>query len=91
MLLRRQPASGAGFKLDFDSSGDRTRVMLSKVCDDGAESPEPSIELAGADATHVLRLRQRVVDSTSDLATRRRSMTRASCDGEPLEHWTSRR
>ena len=28
MTLRRQPTSGAGYKIDFDSRGERTRVLM---------------------------------------------------------------
>jgi hypothetical protein len=42
------------------------------------------IELSGEDAVHVLRLWQRVLDSTEDLTRRRQRMTRATYSEHPL-------
>jgi hypothetical protein len=84
LLLRRQPSAGPGFKLDFDASTERVRALLTKVVDDGTEALEPTMELTGEDATHALRLRRRVIDSTHDLAQRRTSMTRGTYEGHAL-------
>ncbi len=78
ITLRRQATSGSGFRLDFDASGDRMRVLLAQLGEDGSETPEPVVELSGEDSIHVLRLWQRVLDSTEDLTRRRQRMTRAT-------------
>ena len=85
MTLRRQPTSGAGYKIDFDSRGERTRVLMLRLGEDGMETPDPVQELAGEDAVHVLRLWRRVLDSTEDLGRRRHVMTGASFDGHPVK------
>jgi hypothetical protein len=85
ITLRRQPCAGAGYKLDFDATGERTRVLLTKLGEDGGEVAEPTIELRGEDAVHLLRLRQRVIAAASDLANRRQSMTRASFEDFALK------
>jgi hypothetical protein len=81
MTLRRQPTAGSGYKIDFDASGERTRVLIARLGEDGMETPDPVQELAGEDAVHVLRLWQRVLDSTEELSRRRHVMTRASFEG----------
>jgi hypothetical protein len=80
ITLRRQPASGSGYKLDFDATGERPRVLLAHIGEDGGETPEPVLELSGEDAMHVLRLWQRVLDSTDDLTRRRTRMVRGTYD-----------
>ena len=84
LTLRKQPTSGSGFKFDFDSSGDRTRVLIARLGEDGSETFDPAEPLAGEDAVHVLRLWQRVLDSTAELPERRQAMTRAAYDGHPI-------
>jgi hypothetical protein len=85
MTLRRQPAAGAGYKIDFDASRDRTRVLIARLGEDGMETPDPVQELSGEDAVHVLRLWQRVLDSTEELSRRRHAMTSATFDGNPIK------
>jgi hypothetical protein len=81
ITLRRQATGGSGYKLDFDASGASARVLLARIGEDGGETPDPVIELAGEDTVHVLRLWQRVLDSTEDLTRRRQTMTRATYEG----------
>jgi hypothetical protein len=50
------------------------------------ETPDPVQELAGEDAVHVLRLWQRVLDSTEDLAHRRHVMTNAAFESHPIKN-----
>jgi hypothetical protein len=85
MTLRRQPTAGAGYKIDFDASGDRTRVLIARLGEDGMETPDPVQELSGEDAVHVVRLWQRIVDSTEELSRRRHAMTSATFDGNPIK------
>jgi hypothetical protein len=84
LTLRRQPTSGPGYRIDFDASGDRTKVVLSRLDDDGAEAPEPAETLTGEGAVHVLRLWQRILDSTQELPERRQVMIRAAYEGHPV-------
>ena len=84
IVLRRAPCAGPGFKLDFDATGDRPRVLLSKLVDDGTEALEATIEIGGEDAVHLHRLRQRAIDSTSALLQRRQQMTRALFENHAL-------
>jgi hypothetical protein len=85
MTLRRQPTAGSGYKIDFDASGDRTRVLMVRLGEDGMETPDPVQDLTGEDAVHVLRLWQRVLDSTEELARRRHVMTGAAFDGHQIK------
>ena len=85
ITLRRQPTAGAGYRIDFDASGDRTRVLMLRLGEDGMETPDPVQELSGEDAVHVLRLWQRVLDSTEELGRRRHVMTGATFEGHPIK------
>ena len=85
MTLRRQPTAGSGYKIDFDASRDRTRVLIARLGEDGMETPDPVQELAGEDAVHVLRLWQRVLDSTEELCHRRHVMTHAAFESHPIK------
>jgi hypothetical protein len=85
MTLRRQPTSGAGYNIDIDASGDRTRVLMVRLGEDGLEAPDPVQDLTGEDAVHLLRLWQRVLASTEELARRRHVMTSAAFDGRALK------
>jgi hypothetical protein len=84
LSLRRQPMAGSGYKIDFDTSQEKTRVLLTHLGEDGMETPEPAKELSGDDAVHLLRLWQRVLDSTEELGRRRHVMTGAAFDGHPI-------
>jgi hypothetical protein len=85
ITLRRGPRSGTGFKVIYDGSQHAPpRVILSKIEEDGTESPEPALELTGGDAMHVLRLWQRVLDSTRDLTMRRNAMVSAHVNGRAI-------
>jgi hypothetical protein len=84
IVLRRQATSGAGYKIDFDATTDRTKVIIERLGEDGSETPDPVQTLAGEDAVHVLRLWQRILDSTEELQKRRHVMTRAVYDGHAI-------
>ena len=84
ITLRKQATGGAGYKLDFDATGDHARVLLARIGEDGFETQDPVIELDGDDTVHVLRLWQRVLDSSDDLSRRRQTMTRATYEGHAL-------
>ena len=86
VTLRKQPRSGTGYKLVLDSTKAQQppRVLISKIDEDGTETADEAIELHGEDMVHVLRLWQRVLDSTSDLSMRRHAMSSALVDGRPI-------
>jgi hypothetical protein len=84
ITLRKHPTDGAGYKLDFDATRERTRVLLAALGEDGEETAEPLVELDGEDSVHVVRLRQRVLASTEDLGRRRQKMTRATYEGHAI-------
>ena len=86
LTLRKQPRSGTGYKLVLDSTKPQQppRVLIGKIDEDGTESADEAIELHGEDMIHVLRLWQRVLDSTSDLSMRRHAMSSALVDGRPI-------
>jgi hypothetical protein len=84
LTLRRQSSAGSGYKLDFDASGERTRVRIQKLGEDGTETIDPAQDLSGDDAVHVLRLWQRVLDSTEELSRRRHAMTSATFEDIPI-------
>jgi hypothetical protein len=83
ITLRKGPRSGTGFQLEVSSEGP-PRVVLRRITEEGTTAQEPLLELDGEDSVHALRLWNRVVDSTRDLAMRRQAMTAASFDGKPL-------
>lgn len=86
ITLRKQPRAGTGYKLVFDASKQQQppRVFISKLDEEGVETADEALELRGNDAVHVLRLWQRVLDSTSDLSMRRHAMSTALVDGRPI-------
>lgn len=84
ITLRKAPRSGSGFQVEIATEEARPQPMLHRLNEDGQPTGEPALELDGEDAVHVLRLWNRVVDSTRDLAIRRQSMSTASFDGQPL-------
>lgn len=83
ITLRKGPRSGAGFQLEVTSES-QPKAMLRKLGEDGSPTGDPTLELDGEDAIHALRLWNRVMDSTHDLAMRRQTMTSATFDGKPL-------
>jgi hypothetical protein len=56
---------------------------MARLGEDGSEQ-DAAEPLSGEDAVHVLRLWQRVLDSTGELHERRHAMTRAAYDGHPI-------
>ncbi len=84
ITLRKAPRSGAGYQVEVATDEAQPQAMLRRLNEEGQPSGEPTLELDGEDAVHVLRLWNRVIDSTRDLAMRRQAMTTASFDGKPL-------
>ncbi len=83
ITLRKAPRSGSGFQLEV-TSDNRPKATLRRLGEDGNPTNDPIIELEGEDEMHAMRLWNRVLDSTHDLAVRRQAMTSATFDGKPL-------
>ncbi len=83
ITLRRGPRSGPGFQLEVTQE-DQPAATLRKLVEDGNPTPDPIIQLEGEDAVHAMRLWNRVIDTTQDLAMRRQAMTTATFDGKAL-------
>jgi hypothetical protein len=83
ITLRKGARSGGGFQLEVTADAN-PRATLRRLGEDGMLTQDPMIELEGEDSVHAMRLWNRVVESTHDLATRRQAMTNATFDGKPL-------
>jgi hypothetical protein len=86
--LRKGPRSGGGFDLDLPAEG-TTPALLRLLSEEGVVAPDEPLSLGDDDGVHVTRLRNRVIETTRDLAARREAMTGATFDGKPfkeLEH-----
>ena len=85
ITMRKGARSGAGFQLEVISEGDAPEALVRRLSEDGSELPSEPTRLDGEDAVHVLRLWNRVTDSTRDLGLRRQAMSNATFDGKPLK------
>jgi hypothetical protein len=83
ITVRKGPRSGAGYQIEVSSEG-APKAMLHLITEEGGPAPDAPLELDGDDSVHVMRLWNRVVESTRDLVSRRQSMTEATFDGEGL-------
>ena len=81
--LRKNPSSGSGFRVLMTTDEVR-RVLIQPLGDEGVPDAEPPLALDGDDAKQMLAFCARVVESTCDLSTMRRSMVSAEYEGEPL-------
>jgi hypothetical protein len=85
ITLRKAPRMGSGFCLEVSTEETaQPKVSLTRLGEDGQPTSDPTLELSGDDAMHVMRLWTRVLDSTHDLAMRRQGMSSATFDGKPL-------
>ncbi len=82
--LRKGPQSGPGWRIEVTTEERIPHAVLMRLVDDGSESNDPPLELAGEDAVHAGRLWTRILESTRDLAQRRQAMTSGTFDGRPL-------
>jgi hypothetical protein len=81
--LRKSPSSGAGYRVVM-SLHDECRVVIQPLADDGVPDGAEPLTLDGADSAQMLSFCSRVLESTSDLSTMRRSMVSVEYDGEVL-------
>lgn len=85
IFLRRGPRSGGGYRVEVVTDDGRSpRIVVQRLSEEGQPTADSGLELDGEDAVHVLRLWNRVIESTRDLAMRRQVMTTATFDGRPL-------
>jgi hypothetical protein len=83
LWLRKGPRSGIGYQIEVSTEG-RPKALLHHLSEEGTTKGEEPLALSGEDGVHVIRLWNRVVDSTRDLASRRQAMRAASLDGKSL-------
>ena len=82
ITLRKGPRSGSGYHLEV-TPGESTATM--HVLDEnGQPGPEGPLQIDGDDSVHLLRLWNRVTDTTRDLPMRRQAMTEATFEGTPV-------
>jgi hypothetical protein len=84
ITLRKSSHGGSGYQLEVDSGSGDPRALLHKLGEEGQPAEDATLELDGEDAVHALRLYNRVIETTKDLAMRRQGMSSATFDGKPL-------
>jgi len=82
--LRKSPNAGAGYRVLMTTAEDQRKVVFQPLGDEGVPDAEAPLSLDGDDAAQMLAFCARVVESTCDLSTMRRSMVSAEYEGEPL-------
>jgi hypothetical protein len=85
--LRKNPTSGSGYRVLMTSESER-RVVIQPLGDEGVPDSEAPLQLEGDDEQQMLTFCARVVASTADLSTMRRSMVSVEYEGEPLNDTT---
>jgi hypothetical protein len=83
ITLRKGPRSGTGYQLEV-LDNEVPKATLSHVGEEGAVALEVPLELGEEDSVHVLRLWNRVLDTSRDLPQRRQAMTEATFDGRSI-------
>ncbi|MBI5480812.1 MAG: hypothetical protein HY906_18280, partial [Deltaproteobacteria bacterium] len=83
ITLRKGPRSGAGYQIEVLDE-EVPRAILSHVTEEGATGPEEPLTLGDQDSVHVLRLWNRVLDTSRDLPMRRQAMTEATFEGKSI-------
>lgn len=81
--LRKSPNSGSGYRVLMTLEEERG-VVIQPLSDDGVPDADAPLNLDSEDSTQMLSFCARVVSSTSDLSTMRRSMVSVDYDSEPL-------
>jgi hypothetical protein len=81
--LRKNPTSGPGYRVLMTTEPDR-RVVIQPFGDEGVPDAEAPLSLDGEDEQQMMAFCARVVASTVDLSTMRRSMVSVEYEGEPL-------
>jgi hypothetical protein len=81
--LRKAPSSGVGYRV-LMTMHDERRVEIQPLSEEGVPDVDAPLSLDAADSEQMLSFCARVVGSTSDLSTMRRSMVSVEYDGEAL-------
>lgn len=82
--LRKSPTSGSGYRVLMTTESQR-RVVIQPIGEEGVPDSEAPLALDGEDEQQMLTFCARVVASTCDLSTMRRSMVSVDYEGEPLD------
>lgn len=83
ITMRKGPRSGVGYQIEVQDE-EVPRAVLSHVTEEGGIGPEAPLELGEEDSVHVLRLWNRVLDTSRDLPQRRQAMTEATFEGTSI-------
>jgi hypothetical protein len=81
--LRKNPTSGPGYRVLMTTENER-RVVIQPIGEEGVPDSEAPLALDGEDEQQMMTFCARVVASTCDLSTMRRSMVSADYEGVPL-------
>src|SRR5690606_11618393 len=82
--LRKSPSAGPGYRVLMTTEADERKVLIQPIGDEGVPDADAPLALDGDDAEQMLAFCARVVESTCDLSSMRRSMVSAEYEGEPL-------
>lgn len=81
--LRKNPTSGAGYRVLMTTENER-RVVIQPISEEGVPDSDAPLALDGEDEQQMMAFCARVVASTCDLSTMRRSMVSVEYEAEPL-------
>jgi hypothetical protein len=81
--LRKSPTSGAGYRVLMTTENER-RVVIQPIGEEGVPDSDAPLALDGEDEQQMMAFCARVVASTCDLSTMRRSMVSVEYEAEPL-------
>jgi hypothetical protein len=81
--LRKNPTSGSGYRVLMTTENER-RVVIQPISEEGVPDSDAPLALDGEDEQQMMAFCARVVASTCDLSTMRRSMVSVEYEAEPL-------
>jgi hypothetical protein len=81
--LRKNPTSGSGYRVLMTTENER-RVVIQPIGEEGVPDSDEPLALDGEDEQQMMAFCARVVASTCDLSTMRRSMVSVEYEAEPL-------
>jgi hypothetical protein len=85
--LRKNPTSGSGYRVLMTTENER-RVVIQPISEEGVPDSDSPLALDGEDEQQMMNFCARVVASTCDLSTMRRSMVSVEYEAEPLNDTT---
>jgi hypothetical protein len=83
LRLRKSPSAGPGYRVIMTLQEDR-RVMIQPLGEEGEPDVDAPLALDGSDRAQMQTFCARVIESTVDLSSMRRSMVSVEYDGQPL-------